>query len=277
MNNVLLNINFNDYPSTLHLIKNVLDYKVLDSIIVVDNCSTDDSYNKLNKIDGVTTIKTDSNKGYSYAINYGAKYAIKKYKDCNIIVSNADIIIDSEDDIKSLINVLDNDEVGVVAPVINEHGFISRGWKQPSPLIDSLLNIVFIHRFLRKKLLMYNQYKYELDTTEVEIMSGCFFIIKSTVLKEINFLDENVFLYYEENIIGKKLENINKKILIDNKVEIIHNHSVSINKSLSRIKKYKQLKKSQYYFQTVYNKANIFEGILLLLTNKLTLIILYIV
>lgn len=267
-------INYNDYESTIHLINNIKDYKIIDKIVVVDNCSTDDSFNKLKKIETkkIEIIKTLENKGYGYAINYGSRHLIKLYNKCNIIVSNADIIIKKEEDLIKLINDFNND-IGIVAPVINEHGNLSKGWKIPSPLIDCLLNLVYIHRIFRKKYLLYPENYYN-HLTDIEVMSGCFFIINSDILREVGFFDEQLFLYYEENVIATKLKKINKRIVIDNDVEIIHNHSVSIDKSLNKIKKYKQLKKSQYYFQTKYNNANILEKLLLIITNKLSLFIL---
>lgn len=273
--NTLLIVNYNDYDSTIKLINNVINYKILDEILVVDNNSTDDSFDKLNKVinNKVNIIKTDINKGYSYAINYGSKYLIDKYKECNIIISNADIIINKESDLKLLINDLkDNDLVG---PVINEHGNISRGWKLPSPMVDVGFNIVYFHKYFENKYLYYKDSYYDKDITKVEVVSGCFFLIKSKTLQDIGFLDDNIFLYYEENILSTKLKD--KNIIIDNRVTIIHNHSVTIDKNISRIKKYKALKKSQYYFEKYYNKANILELILLFITNKISLIILYLV
>ena len=93
----------------------------------------------------------------------------------------------------------------------------------------------------------------------------------------IDYLDEGTFLYYEENIMGTKLKNKNLKTIIDTKVEVFHNHSITIDKSVKKISKYKILKKSQLYFHKKYNDANLFDIILLTLTNKLTLFILYIV
>jgi len=270
-------INYNDSKTTETLINNIKDYKVLDKILVVDNNSTDNSYSYLKKLENkkIEIIKNKENKGYSSGINYGSKYLIDLYKEAYIIVSNADIVIDKEEDIVKLISSFDNN-TGIVAPAIKEHTSLNRGWKIPSPLKDSILNIVFIHKFLRPLLLFYKE-DYLKGNVSVEAVSGCFFIVNSNYLKEVDYFDENVFLYYEENIIAKKLKKINKKIVLNNDVEVFHNHSVTIDKNLKKIKKYKELKKSQLYFQKTYNKANILEVFLLNLTNKLTLILLYIV
>ena len=43
-------INYNDYSTTKKLLENIVDYSCLDKIVVVDNCSTDDSFKKLKKL-----------------------------------------------------------------------------------------------------------------------------------------------------------------------------------------------------------------------------------
>lgn len=269
-------VNYNDFTSTEKLIHNIKNYRVIDKIVVVDNHSSDDSARKLKqlKLPKLKVIINEENKGYSYAINTGAKYLIAEYKECNIIISNADVIIEKEEDIETLIKLLHRKNVGIVAPTILERGTKNRGWKNPTPKQEIILNLAYIHRFFRKKYLYYDDDYYQGDFSIVDVLSGCFFLIQSKTLQAVNYLDDHVFLYYEENILAKKLQ-VKKKInLISNKVTIIHNHSVTIDKSLKRIKKYKAQKKSQYYFEVEYNNASLLERMLLKLTAWLSQIIL---
>ena len=69
---------------------------------------------------------------------------------------------------------------------------------------------------------------------------------------------------------------MNKKLVVDNRVSVIHDHSVTIDKTVKRINKYKILKASQKYYVKNYLKGNMFEMALLYITNKLSLMILYI-
>ena len=269
-------VNYNDFTSTEKLIHNIKNYRVIDKIVVVDNHSSDDSARKLKqlKLPKLKVIINEENKGYSYAINIGAKYLIEEYKECNIIISNADVIIDKEEDIEILIKLLHRKNVGIVAPTILERKTKNRGWKNPTPKQEIVLNLAYIHRFFRKKYLYYDEDYYQGDFSIVDVLSGCFFLIQSKTLQAVNYLDDHVFLYYEENILAKKLQ-VKKKInLVSNKVTIIHNHSVTIDKSLKRIKKYKAQKKSQYYFEVEYNNASWLERILLKLTAWLSQLIL---
>lgn len=275
MKTAFLIINYNDSITTIKLIDNIKNYRCLDKILVVDNNSTDDSYNEIQKVCNrkVEIVKNIANKGYGSGINFGVKCLTNLYKKCHIIISNSDIEINNEEDIIKLLSSFD-DDTAVVAPIIKEHTGLNRGWKVPTPLQDCLLNIIYIHKYLRPKLLFYEDKYYKKDIVPVETISGCFFIIDSDILGQIDYFDENMFLYYEENVLAIKLKKINKLTKINTKVSVFHNHSVTIDKNINKIKKYKELKKSQMYFQKKYNGANAFEIALLFITNKLTLLLL---
>lgn len=272
-------IHYNDYESLRDLIDNVKGYSVISKIIIVDNNSKKEVKQKVKTLVSrkVKLIENKENKGFATAINIGSKALIKELGPCNIIISNADIIIHKEEDIKALIKELNKRTVGVVAPTIVENNHLNRGWKQPSPFLDSMLNLVGIHRLFRKKYVFYKEEYYQEKTSIVDVVSGCFFLIKSKNLERIDFLDENTFLYYEENILAKKLKDKKLYLLVCNDVLIIHNHSISIDKNMKKIKKLKIQKQSQYYFQTTYNHANWIDKVLLKTTAFLSRMILTVV
>lgn len=272
-------VHYNDYDSLHHLIENVKNYSVISKIIIVDNNSSDEIKVKLKQLSykKVKIIENKENFGFAKAINIGSRDLIKELGPCNIIISNADVIIEKEQDIKDLIKELNKRTIGIVAPTIIEGTYLNRGWKNPSPFLDSMLNLVYIHRFFRKKYVFYDEKHYENKTSIVEVVSGCFFIVKSSNLEKINFLDENTFLYYEENILAKKMKVQKLYLLVCNDISIVHNHSVSIDKNINKIKKLKLQKKSQYYFQTTYQHANIIEKFLLKSTAFISRMILTVV
>lgn len=264
-------VNYNDYETTKRLLDNVKDYKVLKEIVVVDNKSTDNSLEELRKLKNkkITIIDSGENKGYSYALNVGCKYLIDKYKSLNIVISNSDIIIDSELDIKDLNSYISTKNV-IVGPTIIQGNDLNRGFKIPSPWQDIKQNIVFFGKRVLAKELSYPDNYYHKDISKVDTVSGCFFMISSKHLEDMGYFDENVFLYYEENIMGIKTKKLGKNIIVCNNVDVIHDHSVSIDKSLKRIKKYDILKTSQEYFEKTYNGANKIELFFLKVFRYLT-------
>ncbi len=260
-------VNYNDFNMTSRLLKNVRNYKCLDLIVVVDNNSPDDSFEKLKEFESnrITIIKNKFRQ-YSSGLNVGAKCLIKKVGDCNIIFSNSDIIIKGEEDLKKLSSNINSDVV-VVGPTVDEHGTLNRGWHLPSTNQEILFNIPLLSRYFKQKYLPYKEEDYNKDTTYVDVVSGCFFIVDSKFLMDNDYFDETTFLYYEEQIFAMKVKEKNKKELVDNTVTIIHDHSVSIDKSIKRVKKQKILKTSQRYFAKKYLKANKLQMALLYITD----------
>lgn len=275
MKTVIIVLNYNDFETTNKFVNNIKNYKVLDEIIIVDNHSTDNSYSRFLdeiKCNYITILKSGRNGGYGYGNNIGIKYAIKKYKKCNIIISNPDIFVE-EKTIQKLIEDLNSKkQYAVVGPVINTHGVKERGWRLTTGFTELLLTIPILGSNYRNRLIGYKECYFDENIKEVDVVSGCFFIAKSEKLEKINFFDENVFLYYEENIISKKLKELGYKEILDNDCEVIHNHSISINKSHSSLSKYKILKQSQMYYLNNYTKTSKVIKFLIYLIARLTIL-----
>lgn len=270
-------VNYNDFENTDHLIKNVEDYKCLNHIVIVDNNSKDDSFEKLKSLekDNLTVIKNNS-RNYSSGLNTGAKFLIEKLGVCNIIFSNSDISIKQEEDLINLSETMKEDIV-VVGPTIDEHGVINRGWHLPSVNQEILFNIPYFNRNFKRKYLLYKDSDYEKETTLVDVVSGCFFVVDSDFLKKVDYFDSSTLLYYEEQILAEKVKKENKKECINNKIIIYHNHSVTVDKSIKRLEKQKILKESQRYYIKNYKKSNIMQRILLYITDYVYRGFLYIV
>ena len=255
-------LNYNDYENALKIIDMIKDYKCLKKIIIVDNASTDDSFNHLKPLENnkIIIIKNKKNLGYAYGNNLGLKYLYEHGFDYAII-SNPDIIVE-ESVMEELISRMKNSKVSFLGPKILEHGNIIKGWKTPSYLYELLSTMNYFHKYA-KKLITYKDSYYKDGLNEVDVIHGCFFIGRLKDFKKINYFDTNTFLYYEENILSYKAKKNNLGIYVDTSISVIHNLSLSVDKSLNKLKKYKILKDSMFYYETRYRKINIFKYILL--------------
>ena len=247
-------VNYNDYKNTANLVDEIYTFNNIDEIVVVDSGSTDDSLERIKDIKGITVLPAD-NKGYSHALNVGAKYLIDKYKDINIIFSNADISIKKESVIDELNKMID-DTTKVVMPSINENGIYKYGWRNRNKYIDLLVNIPFINRFYRDKLIYYKKDYYK-GIVNVECVYGCFFMVNGEALKEVDYFDENVFLYYEEDILAKKMKSKNYLSKCNCNIEVKHMHNATIGNNVSNLNKYKIHANSKFYYEKTYNKARL--------------------
>ena len=155
-------INYNDSKTTKRLLNNIKSYSCIDKIVVVDNASTDNSYEELKEFENhhITIIKNSENKGYAAGLNTGAKYLRKELGNCNIIFSNSDVIIKGDRDLEKLSSHIKEDVV-VVGPTIEELGTLNRGWKLSTATDEILFNLPLISRYLRRKKSNYNDSYYE--------------------------------------------------------------------------------------------------------------------
>ena len=250
-------LNYNDYNTTIGLLSKIKSYKSIKTIIVVDNSSTDNSYQVLlkftSKFPSIKLIQAKKNGGYSYGNNLGLKYLLEKGVDI-AIVANPDIIFE-EDVIKRIKQELEDDpQIGLITPMMhNCNDQPMRMWLKLPTYFNAILDCSLIGRQINK-LLGRVKIDYSHPLMEVEKIPGSFMAFRTEALKSIGLFDENVFLYYEENIIGEKLRKTNYKSVIITDLSYIHNHSITISKNLSIIKIYKNNLKSKMYFEKTYHK-----------------------
>lgn len=267
MKTAIVILNYNDFKNTSRYVKEIKDYKVIDKILIVDNLSPNGDLEYLKTLEGdkIEVISSGKNGGYSYGNNFGVKHLGDEYE--NIIISNPDVSI-AERVIEDCIKKLNSKEnIAVVAPRMKfTSGFARRSsWKirtYPLDLIHTtrVLELLF-YPVLRSG--EYSEKDYEKGDLKVDCIAGSFFVIKHKVLKEIDYFDENVFLFYEEDILGKKLKEKGYEIYSLNDIHFMHYESQTIGKVFSYGKKINMLNKSKVYFQTKYNKINILQKLLL--------------
>ena len=269
-------LNYNDYETTYDMLNRIKNFKEIDIIVVVDNMSLDNSYERLKKIENekIKVISSNENKGYASGNNVGIKYLVDNYKVDNIIISNPDIIL-KDSDIKILKDDLKNNKnIDIISPYIDERGKISRGWKLPRYIDELLCNMNFFHKIGENNLKYKDDY-YKDDLTKVDVVSGCFFMIRKESFEKIGYFDENTFLYYEENIIAKKAYVYDLKTCVDTSLSVTHLASQTVSKNLNKVRKYKALKKSMFYYEKEYNHLNILGMIFLKVLYYISLGIAY--
>lgn len=274
MKNCLIVLNYNDYETTSKFINKVKNYNSIDKIIIVDNNSSDNSYEKLVdfRSNNIHVIKSDKNGGYSYGNNIGIKYAIENFNPEFVIISNPDVVFEDEVIIKMMDVYSKFNNIGIVAPRMIDKSNQASCWKLPKYHIDLLLASTVISRIIG------NPYKYKekelsSEINYVDVLAGSFFMIKSDVIKEIEYMDEDVFLYCEEAIMSYKLLNKNYKNILLTTDEFVHEHSVSINKSIqSRVRQHEILYRSKLIYYKKYEKISRIKELIMVLIFKIGLI-----
>ncbi len=261
LKNAIIILNYNDSETVVKYISQIKDYSSFDKIVIVDNCSPDGSFEKLIKLknDKIDVIQTDGNKGYAYGNNFGVHFLEESGEHYDFItISNPDISVE-DNTVHKLMNFLDSHkDVAVAAPtMVMGDGTVSplAGWKErklDSDVRDSSMRLTQWR--MKPHVECYDKSHFSGDFSYVDCVPGSFFMIKYDAFRDVNYFDENTFLFFEEDILGKRLKNKGYKVVVLNKEKFIHYESVTINKNLKYLRKYKALQKSKRYYHKTYNE-----------------------
>lgn len=236
-------LNYNDAKETIKYVKKISVYESIEHIVVVDNKSTDASYEELKSLrnEKVTVIQAEKNGGYGYGNNFGIKYACENFKSKYVAITNPDVVYDAEAIKKCEDFLIKNarKNYAVVAPRMKniEGEYVLSAWNIPSwfeyvSFSMSVLGKLFKLNYIKSS-------RNEFD--ECECIAGSMLVMDSDAFEKAGMYDENIFLYCEETVLGIKMKRVGYRTALLNTAEFIHAHSVSINKSISSIVKQQRI------------------------------------
>ena len=258
-------LNYMTYKLTIDLLSHIgnLNYKNY-FVVVVDNNSTNNSYKEIenylqkNEFEyNIILLSSNKNGGYSYGNNIGAKKAYELGAEYTLIMNNDIEIIDSEVLNKLIDYLLKYPETKMIYPAVQRpNGFleIPSFVRRPSLFICTLSNIFYPFVVLHN---ISNRSKKKHILKNVYSVSGCFFLINSELLHKIKYLDENIFLYGEEWILGEKVYQRKGKVVYYPETRILHNHSMT-SKNIYKIKEIAKMQSNNlvYYFKNYRSNKN---------------------
>jgi GT2 family glycosyltransferase len=212
-------------------------------VIVVDNASSDDTPDSVaEKFPDVRLIRNDVNKGFSSANNQGICESAGK----RIALLNPDTRL-IENSFQKICGYLqEHSEYSILGP-----GIIDESSRQsPTRLWEDTPNDA-----AWKILGLYNPNDELLrmsDTKEALVISGCCFVIDRELFEEIGLLDENYFLYNEEDDFCRRAREQGKRICFFPETSIQHLIGKSTHQPEHREKVILEAYKSNLYFYSKY-------------------------
>ena len=267
----LVVLNYNDADNTLKLLENVADYKVFDKVILVDNASNDDSVIRLKSFcegnDKIYFVENHENKGYGAGNNLGIAFAKELGMDLALI-ANPDT--DFEERVIRVVKsaMVKNSNIGICAPLVetkDAYGSRENALKGATcwPMRDfwhSLAENGPISRRIFTKALHYNENFYNAKIRAVGAVLGALLMVRVDDFLKVGGYDENMFLYGEEDLLSKKMENIGLKTALVTGYKYKHIHSASIKKSLKSLYSRQKIREeSTLYFYEKYLKINLLQ------------------
>lgn len=267
MNISCIILNYNDPETTISLVNSIVNYEILDSIVIVDNYSTDDSVSRLQALAGgkVHVISTEKNGGYGYGNNHGIRYAHGTLHASHVLIANPDVKVTEECIQAMKDSFLKISRLGIAAAVTRDGtGEVTLSSWRLNGLLGDLLDTGLITRRIFAPWLN-DRPELKADSEKeryvyVDAVLGSLFMADMNALMECGLYDEEVFLYYEEKILGFQLKKKGYGTILLLNQSYIHLHSVSINKNVKSIlKKQAILHKSKLHYYKNYLGINRFQ------------------
>jgi len=225
-------LNYVNWSETVLCIEDLLgqDYSQLD-IVVVDNCSPNDSQTQLaqryHDHPRVTVVQAEKNGGYSAGNNFGAQWRLGTGPVDYFVIANNDTRLPQKSTISLLVEFAEATmDLGVVGPkVVTGSGFLQGPFRRPS-LWRKALRYVFpmfplLYRILRRR--------FGRRTGPVPCFGvvGAFFLVRASAFAKVGMFDTFSFLGAEEYMLADRLAGVGLRAYYFPGVTVIHNHSKS--------------------------------------------------
>lgn len=214
-------VNWNSYDMTSQCLVSLrsLDYADFKTV-VVDNGSTDGSADQLEAdFPEIILLRNGENKGFTGGNNTGIIYGIENDFNYLMLLNNDTVITPSF--LSHLMARMDTDPaIGAIQPKIMFNYDRSVIWNAGTSLNKFLLTFKTIGENER------DEGKYD-QAGEIPWITGCCFLVKTDIIREIGPLDDKFFIYYEDVDWSLKIRNGSHKLWYEPKAVIYHEAGMS--------------------------------------------------
>lgn len=261
-------INYNSAQYTINCVKSIvektstsIDYQ----IIIIDNASKTDNFLllqsqiKLLENKNITLIRSKKNLGFGGGNMFGVQYANAHYY---AFINNDSILLN---DCISIIKkeIAQHNYFGICGPLcFKENGEILPTLDHYASPQKEILGRKLLEKINPKKYI--NRTKKYTKPQRGQFVSGSFMMCRAEDFNIIGGFDTNIFLYYEETDLCKRMEKINKYAHLIPEAQFIHYHGKSTPQSIAIKKELKIsflyiIKKHYGWFwhQIILNKLRI--------------------
>lgn len=194
-NYLIILLNYNNSQDTIECIQSLLTSGVEErNILVIENCSADNSLERLRKeVSGVTILPMKNNMGFTGGNNIGMKYAVDHNYDYAIVLNN-DTLVEDNGMIARLIELMEqNRDITIGTGRIYYYPQKDVIWYDGGKLIRSTGKA--IHNNFRR-----NVKDVELinEPVYIDFISGCFMCIRLSDIPKLGYMDEKIFIYLDD-------------------------------------------------------------------------------
>lgn len=230
MKMAFITVNFHSDSDTRELVsqleKNTLPKTTELVIYVVDNDRSEDLRLSISKFPHAVYVPSPGNVGFAAGNNIGMKEALKDKADVIVLVNNDTVV--PQDLVRNILSSpIADPTIGVVGGLI----YFAKGFEFRDSYSQTDLGRVIWYAGGKHD--WNNIYSSHLGVDEVDkgqydgvrstdFVTGCLFIVRNDVLKEIGLFDERYCLYYEDSDLCERIKRAGYKLIIDPQIKIWH-------------------------------------------------------
>jgi hypothetical protein len=227
-------LNWNGWQDTLACVESChrLDWPNFN-IVVVDNASTDGSEELLRQnLADVVIIQSGANLGFAGGNNVGIRHALECKADYVWLLNN-DAVADPQA-LTALVECMEKHrDVAIAGSKIFYHAEPRKIWSAGGLWEKGRLHL------RQRGANQVDQGQFE-ELCEIDSVSGCSMLVRSTFIEKIGLMDEEYFLYWEDSEWCARFRSRGYKVLFVPSSKVWHKVSVSTRQSSF----------SQYYYYT---------------------------
>ncbi len=217
-------------------------------IIVIENSNDEKLKEEIHsKYENVECILSKENLGYGAGNNLG----LSKVETSYALIVNPDVTLDNDTVNKFFLRINNLRDFGIIAPISQNEKYKN-------------FNI--------------NEDK---EIKEVDNVKGFAMFLNMKNLKQINFFDENFFLYFEEIDLCRRLKENNSKIFIDPTIKVSHlggtSHNLEIEKPMELSRNWHWMWSTFYFHKKHYGYLTAMIKILPKLSSSLIKFIIFLI
>ncbi|HPC94153.1 MAG TPA: glycosyltransferase family 2 protein [Sedimentisphaerales bacterium] len=192
-------------------------------VFVVDNASADDSVAMVrDEFPHVRRIENAENRGFAAANNQGIALAAGRY----VLLLNSDTVVLDQAIAKTVAFADAHPDAAVVGcRVLNGDRTLQRTCSMYPSVLNLMLSSTYLYKafprsriFGREHMTWWNHD----DAREVEVISGCFMLVRREAIAQVGTLDEGFFMYAEETDWCYRFRQAGWKVLFTPTAEIVH-------------------------------------------------------
>ena len=258
-------VNWNTRHILFDCLKSVYEQSVDSSleVIVIDNASSDGSAEMVKKdFPQITLIENSENLGFAAANNQGIEISKGRY----VLLLNPDTLILDNAINKTLYFADAHPESAVVGcRVLNPDRTLQPTCFMFPSILNMLLSTTYLYRlfpksrfFGRERMTWWDRS----DIREVDVVTGCFMLVRREAIEQVGLLDERFFVYGEETDWCYRFKKAGWKVMFTPCAEIIHLGGQSTQKKATAM--VVQLRKSILQFMKKHYSPLIYRAACLL-------------